>query len=107
MSSGLLACSSFWRSRTRTRTSGSGSRGRGPRRQMLTKGLAAPFVHSEYNFARWNSTKGVVQSRIGNNWFAVILATLENNTGTPLQALGISYYLGGEPHWPSRALVTG
>lgn len=44
-----------------------------------------------FNYARWNATGGFIQSRMGNNWCAVFVAKLRNDTPTFLRWLDISY----------------
>jgi hypothetical protein len=46
---------------------------------------------SSFNYARWNAAGGFIQSRMGNNWCAVFVARLRNDTPMPLQWLDISY----------------
>jgi hypothetical protein len=48
-------------------------------------------VPSSFNYARWNAAGGFLQSRMGNNWCAVFVAILRNDTPTDLSRLEISY----------------
>jgi len=46
---------------------------------------------NSFNYARWNSAGHYLQSRMGNNWCAVFVAILRNDTPAPLEWLDISY----------------
>ena len=70
----------------------------------VTNALAATAFQppSQNNYARWNSAGGYLQSRIGNVEFTVLRAALFNDTGTPLQTLGVNYRLGGGSFSPEQ-----
>ena len=57
---------------------------------------------SSFNYARWNSTGHYLQTRMGNNWFAVFAAILRNDMPATLLWLDISYDVttGGCPCAP-------
>lgn len=54
-------------------------------------GTQASGPPSSFNYARWNAAGGYIQSRMGNNWCAVFMATLRNDTPVPLWWLELSY----------------
>lgn len=55
----------------------------------------AGWPPAQFNHARWNSTARLIHSRPGNNWYAALVGKFRNDSGRPLQTLGISFDLLG------------
>jgi hypothetical protein len=59
-------------------------------------GTSATVPPSPNSIARWNSTRMNLQTRPTGNDFTVLMATLQNDTGTDVSALTVVYNLGLE-----------
>jgi hypothetical protein len=62
---------------------------------MISNALPTATVYppSQFNYARWNSSARLVQSRPGNNWFAVFVGKFLNTSGAAIQTFEVSYQL--------------
>ena len=63
----------------------------------INRALASTAIlpPTQNNYARWNSAAANLQTRIGNNMFTVLMATLQNDTGVEVSALRVSCDVGG------------
>lgn len=63
----------------------------------VNRALASTAVvpPAQNNYARWNSAGRYLQTRIGNNTFTALMATLQNDTGISLSFLTVSCDVGG------------